>query len=314
MKILYAAGNRVGSIYQLKRFLDSIKNKKYTIKTAAYKLSMGNLNVDYNLDSLLNFTNPNTITFNGNYNYYYNEIKNFKPDLIISDFEIYSSIIAIELGIKLWQFSPILLFYALPQDIKVKLKVYKNYSYIFDYNIDKTAYYKNILNNSDKKLIPSHICDCFDEELNKGYEFVRPSFVLGENLNNYNSVIAMHNNNKDIINVFKNTNSALFSSYTFEKYNKLVVEDIDNEFEYKNSLDNCNFVVSDGTPAFLADAFYNQKFCYSKPRYDDVESLTYSYINEYYGIGKVLNSLNFNEHKKLKIKINNDIKFLSEVL
>jgi hypothetical protein len=95
MKILYAAGNRLGSYYQLKRFLNSVSKQNHNIKIAAYKNSTGDLNTDYTLDCLLNFTSPHTtFSFNGNYTYYSNEIKRFNPDLIISDFEIYTSIIA----------------------------------------------------------------------------------------------------------------------------------------------------------------------------------------------------------------------------
>src|SRR5277367_870732 len=95
MKILYAAGNRSGSFFQMKRFLDTIQN--HTVKIAAYKKSSGNINIDYTLDALLNFSGHNeNIAFNGNFIYYCKEIERFAHDLIISDFEIYTSIYAIE--------------------------------------------------------------------------------------------------------------------------------------------------------------------------------------------------------------------------
>src|ERR1700686_268062 len=109
MRILYTAGNRVGSLNQLQRYLPEFEKSKHQFKIAAYKKSIGDLNCDYCLDSLLNFTNAKqTISFNGNYSYYSQEIKKFAPDLVISDFDIHSSILAIEQNIPLWQVSPML--------------------------------------------------------------------------------------------------------------------------------------------------------------------------------------------------------------
>lgn len=314
MRIFYAAGNRLGSFYQLKRFINSVKHKNYEIKVSAFKKSLGDIDAEYMLDALLNFTNPNAlISFNGNYIYYLNEIKRFNPDLIISDFEIYTSIIACELKIKLWQFSPINLYYALDDKTKQNLNIHKFYSHLIEADRKKAEYLSQVFNYSNRKFALSHLCDCENRpNLIKNYEWSRPSFVLGSNTNNFNYTIILANSNKNILNDFKDKNSILFSPFKYEIYNKMIVEDINNELEYKNSIDNCKFFISDGTASFLADAFYNQKYCFSIPRYNDIETIISSYMNEFYSIGKI----NYDDNliKNVNITIDNNVKFISEYL
>jgi hypothetical protein len=255
VNILYAAGNRPGSFHQMERFLQSVKKQNHTIKLAAFKSSMGNLPIDYTLDCLLNFTNTNSnISFNSNYNYYYNEIKRFAPDLIISDFEIYTSIIAIEANIKLWIASPVLLFYALKKRLKDEIGIYKNYSYLFNAKSTKKNYVRYILHNSDKLFVMSHLCDLKDKPtLLPKYEWIRPEFIL---------------------------------------------------------LDNDYTITSDGAASPLADAFYNQMYCISSPRYDDIESIICSFVNVYYNLGSNVQTL----PKQIDIEIDDNVKFLSEYL
>lgn len=311
MKILYAAGNRLGSYYQLKRFLDSVADKNHTVKVAAYKKSLGDQDVDYTLDCLLNFTNPDGPTsFNGNYAYYRNEIKRFNPDLVISDLEVYSSMLANELNIKLWQVSPLNLYYALNSKTKQNVGIHKNYSHLLESNHKRSEYINYALNYSSRKFVLSHLCDCENPpELIEGFEWARPSFVLGENIDKYHYVIALAKSNKKIIDEFKNKDSILLSPYMFEKYDMMAVADIDSD-AYKNSLENCKIFITDGTAAFLADAFYNQKYAFSIPRYDDIETIIGSYMNEHCGIGKT----DLGSTLQVNIKINENVKFISGYL
>lgn len=311
MRILYAAGNRLGSYYQLKRFLDSIASKKYTVKVAAYKKSLGDLDADYTLDCLLNFTNPDgPPSFNGNYAYYRNEIKRFNPDLIISDLELYSSIIASELKIKLWQASPLNIYYALNSKTKQNVGIHKNYSHLIESNHKRSECLSDVLNYSDRKFVLSHLCDCENPPgLIEGFEWARPDFILGENVDKYHYLVALARSNKKIINEFKNKHAVLFSPYIFEKYDMMVVADIDSD-AYKNALENCKVFISDGTAVFLADAFYNQKYSISIPRYDDIETIVSSYMNEHCGVGKI----EAGPPMKVNIKINEKVKFVSEYL
>src|SRR5260221_5069364 len=156
MRILYAANNSYCSYHQLNRFISSTKNKNYNIKIAAYKKSMGNINIDFTLDALLNFSDKNARNYfqpNGNFQFLYHEIKRFAPDLVISDCELFTSTIALEAGIKLWQASPILLYYALPNNTIYQTDMYKYNTHLFDNNYKKSKQLEYIVNNSDRKFV-----------------------------------------------------------------------------------------------------------------------------------------------------------------
>jgi len=175
LKILYAANDCNSSYYTLKRFIDTY-SKYYEIKIAAYSKSIKNLNVNWNLDALLDFRGKSdSILFkNSNYALYIREIKRFAPDLIISDLEIYTSYAALELGLPVWQVSPLLLYYG----IKHKSNLYKYYSGLLK-DIDKKQYINYIINNSDKRLILSHLGDLkTNPQLKDGFEWVRPNYNI----------------------------------------------------------------------------------------------------------------------------------------
>ena len=176
IKILYAADNRKSSYHSLHRFL-TIYGKYYDIKIAAYTKSSQSLNANWNLDALLDFRGKyNNISFkNSNFALYIREIKRFKPDVIISDMELYSSYAALELGIKLWQVSPLLLYYGAQKSDQNN--IYKYYSGLLAKDYERNEYINYILGNSDRKLVLSHLGDMNDALLLKPtFEWVRPNF------------------------------------------------------------------------------------------------------------------------------------------
>jgi hypothetical protein len=176
LKILYAADNRPSSFYNLKRFLDSY-TKYYSIKVAAYSSSIRGINVNWNLDALLDFTGKSKgITFkNTNFALYIREVKRFMPDLIISDLDIYTSYIGLELGVPVWQVSPLLLYYGAPD----KASMYKYYSGVLSKDIDRNKYVSYVIGNSDKRLVLSHMGDVPDRpNLSEGYDWVRPNYNI----------------------------------------------------------------------------------------------------------------------------------------
>jgi hypothetical protein len=313
LKILYSAGNRLGAYYQLKRFLQSVQHKNYIIKIAVFKKSLGDLDADYMLDSLLNFTNPEEISFNGNYSYYSNEIGRFAPDLIISDFEPYTSTIAMERNIKLWQFSPINLYYAVTNDIKYNLGIHKNYFHLLDSSPRRNGYILNLLNNSNRRFVLSHIGDSnYSNMISTNYEWVRPNFILGDGDQKTDYFLALPKSNKNIIGELKNKKSVLFSSFANEHFGDLKTKDLSKEDQYKKYIENCKYFISDGTATFSADAFYNQKYNISNPRYDDIETIITSMVNKYCNFGCISND--YNQSGKIEIKLNEKVKFMSEYL
>lgn len=311
MKILYAAGNRANSFFQMKRFLDTTQN--HTFKLAAYKKSSGNISIDYTLDSLLNFSGTTNIAFNGNFAYYCKEIERFAPDLIISDFEIYTSVYAIEHNIPIWQVSPVLLYYALPNYIKYNLDVNKYYGYLFNGDHRQKEYINFILNNSTKKFVYSHLCDISDPPiLNESFEWVRPNFILGDGSKKNDYLCVSSRNSKYIIDNIKNTNSTYFTSFTNESYNKLILHNIHDTKTYSECLSNCPYLVYDGGAVFAADAFYNVKWALAEPNLQDTESIIVSHTNRYFRLGTMFRDLQL--PNKININLDDNIKFLGQLL
>jgi len=172
MKLLIAADNRKSSGETLLRIINSY-GKFHNIRIAGYSKSLDKLNADWNIDALLDWTGKSkSINIeSSNYALLSREIKRFKPDLIISDLEPYCSSIAIEQGIKLWQVSPTLLYYA----IEDRVFINKYYSK----NILKSNRYQGFMNyiirNSDKRLILSHLGDIENApQLSEEFDWVRP--------------------------------------------------------------------------------------------------------------------------------------------
>jgi hypothetical protein len=185
VKILYAAGNRPGSRLQYDRFLQSMRGKNIELKTAAFQQSLGDLNCDYTLDALLNFYHTEKdITYNGNYQYYCKQIQTFAPDLIISDMELLTSIIALELHIQLWQVSSLLMYWAMPDEIKKQMDIFWSNAYIFYFGSDKTKQKMSyVINNSDKRFVISHLCDTeYAGNIKPGFEWIRPEFQLNDDM------------------------------------------------------------------------------------------------------------------------------------
>ncbi len=174
LRILYAADNRTSSHYTLRRFLDTY-SQFYDIRVAAYTKSIRDLNVNWTLDALLDFRGVwSGISFkNTNYALYIREVKRFAPDLIISDTELYSSYMGLELGIPVWQISPLLLYYGVKH--QQKHDIYKYHSGVFASSKRVQQYLTYVVNNSDKRLILSHLGDAGGLTLREGYEWARPN-------------------------------------------------------------------------------------------------------------------------------------------
>lgn len=154
--------------------------KFYNIKVAAYSRSVQNLNCNWNLDCLLDFSGKSKgITFkNSNFALYVREIKKFAPQVIISDVEIYTSYVGLELGVPVWQVSPLLLYYGLED----KGSIYKYYSGLLSKDIDRNKYISYILGNADKRLILSHLGDINNRPTAlEGYQWIRPNYHIIDN-------------------------------------------------------------------------------------------------------------------------------------
>lgn len=308
MKILYAASTRPGAELQLKRFLGANENNE--IKIAGYGIN----NIDWNLNALLNFLHPLPPSFEGdNVEIYYEQVKLYNPDLIISDLEPFTSYIGGLLNIRTWQVSPSLLYTSLKN--KVNQGVDKYYSSLFNENFDEKI--KNIIYNSEKNFVYSHFCDLLDPPaLLPNFEWMRPYHVLGkESITcKHNMVAATLGKNKNILNVLNySTDNILFTNFIEETYKNFSLKSINNISEYSCNLKNCNIFINSGISEFLSDAFYNKKFSWIFPDFKE-ENIINALLTQNFNLGKIIYdpSSKIEEKEIEDVKYNGSIKLLHE--
>lgn len=318
VKILYAAGNMPGSKIQLARFLQAMKDTPYLVKVAAYKSSSPkNVNINWTLDALLNIFKSDLISKSDVFDNYYQQVKYYNPDLIISDMEYFTSAVANALNIKIWQCSSSLINFATEQ--KNNLGLFKNYSFLLQKNdFVKSQRIINIIDNADKKLIYSHLGEASSSpSIKKGFEWIRPYYFLGKESIpcRHDLVAGMTKNNKKIISFLKNSQDAVaFTEFPYENYNNVWMKSLSNLEEYFCNIKNCNLFVCDGQTSFLADAFYNNKYSIIMTDLQDLECVANSMYSELYKLGTMIyqSDAKVNNYNDVEIKYDKQIYFLHE--
>ncbi len=322
IKILYAAGNNYNSKISLQRFLKYI-NKNITLKIAAYKISSPkNIEIDWTLDCLLNMFKPEHISLeNENFDIYFNQVRFFSPDLIISDLEYYTSCVANSLNIPLWQYSSSLLNYSLDTKQKYDLGIFKKYSYLMNKDTIKTQRIINVLDNSDRCFVVSHFGDASqDLKIKNKYEWSRPYSTIGKISKpcQHNIVAALSSNNKKIINLLnKQPDTVLFSGFTDETYDNVYLKNDGNQEEYYCNIKNSNLFLCEGQTNFLADAYYNGKSSIIYPDLTDLECVINSVVSEKLKLGYNIydNKTNINySANEIAPRYDENIKYLHEEL
>jgi len=310
MKILYAAANNENAKIQLTRFIQAMKDKPFTVKVAAYKKSSPvGMNVDWTLDALLNIFKPETLTTESDsFDIYYNQIKYYQPDLIISDLEYFTSYIANLLNVTLWQCSSSLLNFAVEH--KYDIGLFTKYSYLMGKNNAlRTQRQVNIIDNSNYNFVYSHFGDTADPPtLKENYGWVRPYHTLGKE-----SVPCQHNimaatlgNNRQLMHILKSYgDSVVFTEYPHEKHSGLWLKDIKNQEEYFCNLKNCNLFICEGQTSFLADAFYNGKYCMTLTNFHDLECIMNSIYSEHLKLSSMLYPIDANLEARLGATVTN---------
>ena len=178
IKILYAASNSSNSRIILQRFLEHTSN--YNLKLSAFKKSSPkNISIDWTLDSLLN-TNESINFDSETFETYFRQVKSFKPDLIISDLEYYTSHVANLLNIPVWQCSSSIISNSFQSIDKKNTLLHTHYEYILTNNKLNSVIH-NIIANSSRNLVYSHLSDINNPpSLKPGFEWVRPYYTLGK--------------------------------------------------------------------------------------------------------------------------------------
>lgn len=286
LRILYAAGNNQNARIQLQRFLTAVQDKPYTIKIAAYKQSSPpNVSIDWTLDCLQNMFKPDYFSLDDNDNLqtYYQQVKYYDPDLVISDLEHFTSYIANLLEVTLWQCSSSIINYALNHEQKYSLGLFKRHAYTFNKNSLDVQRTSNLLDNSNLRGVYSHFGDCETPfSLKEGYEWIRPYHEIGKTTVpcQHNIVAGLLNNDKKILAALqRNFDSVAFTNFPYEKYQNLVLKTFNNQEEYYCNLRNCNLFVCQGQTSFLADAFYNGKFSAVFTDFQDPECIINSEVS-----------------------------------
>jgi len=321
LKILYAAGNNSGARVQLSRFLRAMEGKPFVIKVAAFKNSSPReISIDWTLDCLYNIFRPDHISLdNENFETYYQQVKYFNPDLIISDLEYFTSHIASELNITLWQCSSSLVNFAIQQ--KYNLGLFKNFSYLLQKNNSpRTQRIINIIDNSNCNFVYSHLGEARNTfPLKENFEWIRPYHRIGKE-----SVPCQHNvvggllqNNKKILSFLQQQRDVVaFTEFSQERYFNLWIKDITNLEEYFCNLKNCNLFVCEGQPSFLADAFYNKKYSMILTNFQDLECVSNSFYSEYLELGTIISQteddLEKYLNKEIQIDHKEEIEFLHQ--
>lgn len=307
MKILYACTNTSSAKIQCERFLEAVKHKNYIIKIAAYKEYLPNNNADWTLNCLLNIFEPSKINLisNDNLEIYYNQVKNFKPDLVISDLEIFSTHIGHILNIPIWQCSSALINDAMSVKKRQEIKLLVKYKTYYSKQPNDADRHKYMLNVSNKRLIYSHFLDLENvPNIDSKFEWVRPYHKVGEKSDINNLVCIIPQNNKKILDLLsKYNNSICFTNQYKEQYNNILLKDLNNIEEYYNNLYNCSLSIIEGQLSLFADAFYNNKYCLSILNFNNPECVMSSVYSEYFGLSTTIFDSGANIEKFLNKKI-----------
>lgn len=321
MKILYAASNNHNARIQLARFLRAMGNE-HQIKIAAYKLSSPkDTNIDWTLDALLNVYKPELLSLNNdNLGIYFEQIKSYAPDLVISDLEYFTSYLASLMNVPLWQCSSSLINFALGKTEKYDLGLFKYYAHSLNRDPQHTQRTANIIENSTCNFVYSHYGDTPQAPaLQKNFEWIRPYHKVHKiHAPCQHLVVAgLSKNNKRILDVLReHADSVVFMDSDVEKYQNVYVKDIGIEDEYYCNLRNCVHFVCQGQASFLADAYYNEQFSIIYPDYEDTESIINSQLSTKLSLGAVprygedITIYNFWE--QMHVTYDDSIKYLHE--
>jgi len=318
MKILYAASNSINSGIQLSRFLDAVKDKSYNIKIAAYKKSYPyNAQVDWTLDALLNIFKPERLRIedNDNLKIYFDQIKYFEPDIIISDLEFFTSYIANVLNITLWQYSDSLLQHSFNK--KGQLGLFNKYSYLWFRFSKQNQIIANIIDNSNENFICSHFGDLPNRpKLKSKFKWIRPYHYIGNDFKPCQHNIVSVAENRKAINILTHQKDVVnFNRFPNEHYKNIDSKNYYDYIEYACNLHNSNYFVCEGHSSFLADAFYNHKYSYIITDLNDLNCITNTEIAKIYDIGEqVINNVELKNKNINVAAYRNDVSFLHEKL
>lgn len=308
MKIIYSAGNRPGADILLYRFM---QNNDHEVKTAAYiKSSESSINIDWTLDAIYNkYTGCNRgklVDLFGRKNLpmmgfeeiglLIDDVTEFKPDLIICDYEPILANIAKSLNIKLWYCSPVhLLDGIIWQDGQMKhtglLEVCRK-------NLPK-------LPEPDKVLVHSPFGIIEGTELKNGYEWVMPESSIKYNENDKYGICITNDSYRvselsKILNCIPPFDLTLFSQH---KYDLSHLESclLSNKDNYEKAISFASWVFCTGETSFITDALLAGVNRLSiSPDLQDPEALLNATMVSLYNLGDNLGQVEYLERYSIE--------------
>ena len=303
MKILYAAGDSSNSKICLERFHNVISNNEklnnnLLIKYSVFKKSKPYFDIDWCLDCLFDIQRPDhfKLSDNDNLSIYYDQVKYFNPDLIISDLEFFSSYIGGVLNIPVWQCSSSLLNEGLQKTEKYNIGFHKKYSFLYNKKTDTKNVIINSILNSENNFVYSHFGDIdTPPKLKSNFQWIRPYFLVGKKnkLCSHNIVAALSNfTNKKIFEELYHKDDTIIFSLFKEEFGNFQIKSIYDYQEYICNLYNSNYYITQGQSNFLADAYYNGKYSFIYPDFNDIECLANSMFSEKFKFAKCIYDFN----------------------
>jgi len=272
MKIIYAAGNRIGSDSQLNRILKHLT--AHDVKVAAYmKSSQSIKHIDWLLDSLYQNVSStkeiqkhigNNFPLQINFEllkFFQNDIEQFEPDLIISDAEVVSALLARKLKIKLWYCSPLHLLDGIE---------WKKFDLKYTDTLYKTRKFLRYFPDADRKFIYSPFGNLNNRpQIKNGFEWITPYYLnqISNNEFDFKKLFVCSDNDRasDISNIIK------FSRYKVGLTSLFESDNIGNQ--YQKLLNNSNTIISSGETNCISDALFNYKSLTIAPSLKDAEAL-----------------------------------------
>jgi hypothetical protein len=283
MKILYAAGKFSSSKIQLQRFLEF--NSGHQLKIAGFRFM--NLDLDYTLDACENPSAANTFTQNGCFTFYKKQVKDFDPDLIISDMEVFTTQIAKQIYKPLWHYSNALLTFGLSKSDNFDVGKCSAYLQSFYRNHWVKERLRKMTLMTNMNLVPSHFGD-FGLTLKKGFYWSRPYHKLAtKELPTVPFVAATEKANKPMFYFLKQQDSAALLSPTTEIHDFRIINP--TTVNSGNLIAASKIFVCDGNPYHAADAFYNNKFSvyFCDMAHTDSVELYSSLVGQRHFLGKL---------------------------
>lgn len=314
IKVLYAANNSMESKIQAKRILDNLPSN-FDVKIAAYYNYFPKYyDVNWNLSSLFDIYNNKSKlelnSFNLKLNILHDQIKKYEPDLIISDFEPYISYIGMDLDIPIVQCSSSLIENCISYT-HANLGAKNRFKFFFVKNQSDKMFQDVMLSKSVLNIIYSHFGDVDNSIIIKDKCIWARPYHIKETKDNKNNPMSVSFNNYLFYKQFKKNKDMIF--YQEYDMDHPRVKNINNVNSYYKDLASSKFFVCEGYTTHMADAYYNNKFCWGVVNHYEPQCI----LNMQFGVKyKISNHYYKFSNKDINIKniYDSNILNLSQIL